>query len=109
MARLKLLDLRCIKPEERGGDEAYLVVGGEKVWKTDNIEKGDVASLRSVDMIDFDDKVKVELWDQDTGFLDKDDHLGTFYAKESALGQDELDHSFDEEGAEYELIYKVLE
>ncbi len=32
MARLKLLDLRCFKSEDSGGDEAYLLADGEKIW-----------------------------------------------------------------------------
>jgi len=109
MARLKLLDLRCFKSEDRGGDEAYLLADGEKIWSTDNIEAGDTVSLRSVEPVDFDDKIKLELLDKDTGFFDSDDKLGTVVIRKKHLGEGEQDCRFSEEGADYLLIYEVMD
>ncbi len=108
MARLKLLDLRCIKSEDFGGDEAYLTADGDKIWKTDNIEAGDTVSLRSVEPVDFARKIKLELFDKDSGFFDSDDNLGSAIIKEHLLNESEQECSFNEEGADYILIYEVL-
>ncbi len=109
MAILKLLDLRCVTSQERGGDEPYLLVDGDKVWKSDDMNSGSVTSLRSLDLIEFDNKIKVELKEKDTGLFNKDDHLGSCTIRESGLGKDELDCEFDEDGAHYVLIYKIME
>lgn len=109
MARLKLLDLRCFQTEDRGGDEAYLMANGEKVWKTDHIEAGQTVSLRSVRPIEFKNKIQLELFDKDTGFFDSDDHLGSLVVRDEWLGEGEQEGRFDEEGADYLLIYEVME
>lgn len=109
MARLKLLDLRCIKSQESGGDEPYLLVDGEKVWKSEEMNSGEFVSLRSLDLIHFEDKIKVELMEKDSGMFNRDDKLGACMIRETGLGKDELDCEFDEDGAHYMLIYKVLD
>ncbi len=108
MARLKLLELRCFKSEDMGGDEAYITVDGSKVWSIDEIEKGETASLRSVPPTAFSGSVGVELWDEDTGLFDSDDNLGKMTVDESLVGEDEQDFRFDQDGADYLLIYVVL-
>lgn len=109
MARLKLLDLRCMKSQESGGDEPYLVVNGDKVWKSDEMNSGDMVSLRSLDLIEFEGNIKIELMEKDSGIFNKDDKMGSCVVRESGLGKDELDCEFDEDGAQYMLIYKILD
>ncbi len=108
MARLKLLELRCFETEDSGQDEAYLMVAGSKVWSTDGISKGDSASLRAVPPVPFDGTVEVSLWDEDSGMFDSDDNLGKFHVSEESIGEDEQEFRFDQDGANYLLIYTVL-
>ena len=108
MAKLKLLELRCTETEDVGKDEAYLTVDGKKVWATNGISSGETVSLRSVAAIDFAKKAEVALWDEDTGLFDSDDNLGKFTVTEKLAGQDEQEHRFQQDGADYLLIYKVL-
>ena len=108
MARLKLLELRCFESEDSGGDEAYIMVGGSKVWSTDEIENGETASLRSVAPIPFSGSVDVELWDEDTGVFDSDDNLGKMSVGDALVGEDEQEFRFDQDGADYLMIYTVL-
>lgn len=107
MARLKLLDLRCIRNEEVGGDEVYLKVGGQKVWATPRkMLPGSVESLRSVAPIAFDGTIQIGLWEDDTL---KDDHLGA-----ASVGTDKTAWDYGEfeikftKGAEYVLICEVF-
>ncbi len=62
-----------------------------------------------MDPIDFDKKAKIVLMEEDSGFLDSDDNLGAFFAREKDLGEDELEHRFEKDGADYLLIYKILD
>lgn len=108
MPKLKLLELRCNESEDTGGDEAYITVGGEKIWSTDNIESGESVSLRSVDPVDFKGKVTVALWDEDRGLFDSDDNLGQVKISADLAGKDEQEAVFKGDGSNYLLIYKVL-
>ena len=108
MARLKLLELRCFESEDSGGDEAYILVGGDKVWSIEEIENGEIASLRSVPPVAFEGSVEVSLWDEDTGLFDSDDNLGKVNVSEEVAGEDEQEFRFDQDGANYLLIYTVL-
>lgn len=109
MSKLKLLELRCNESEDSGGDEAYITVEGKKVWSTENIEDGESVSLRSVKAIGFEDEVTVALWDEDSGLFDSDDNLGEFVVSEDLEGEDEQEYNFKGDGADYLLIYKVIE
>ena len=108
MARLKLLELRCFESEDSGGDEAYITVGNDKVWSIDEIENGETASLRSVAPIPFSGSVDVTLWDKDTGIFDSDDNLGKVTISDGLVGEHEQEFRFDQDGADYLLIYTVL-
>lgn len=109
MPYLKLLELRCNETEDTGADEAYITVDGEKVWATKGISSGQNASLRGVEPIYFDEEVEVALWDEDTGLFDSDDSIGKFTVSADLAGEDEQEHNFTEDSADYLLIYKVLE
>lgn len=104
MARLKLLDIRCIKNQEVGGDEPYLKVRSTKVWSSDDMKAGMVVSLRSVQPITFKDEVEVTLMEKDF----RDDCLGKHTITSDAIGQGQQEINFDEEGAHYQLIYEVI-
>ena len=108
MARLKLLELRCFTTEDSGKDEAYLMVAGSKVWSTDGIRKGETVSLRAVATVPFEGTVEVSLWDEDTGLFDSDDNLGKFHVSDESIGEDEQEYRFNQDDADYLLIYSVL-
>jgi hypothetical protein len=108
MARLKLLELRCFETEDSGKDEAYLMVAGSKVWSTDGIKSGQTVSLRAVAPVPFEGTVEVSLWDEDTGLFDSDDNLGKFHVSDESIGEDEQEYRFNQDGADYLLIYTVL-
>lgn len=104
MAKLKLLDIRCIKNQEIGGDEPYLKVRSTKVWSSDDMKAGAVVSLRSVQPITFKDEIEVTLMEKDF----RDDCLGAHTATSDQIGQGQQEANFTDCGAHYQLIYEVL-
>jgi hypothetical protein len=64
--------------------------------------------LRDVPSIEFTDNARLDLYDEDTGFLDDDDHLGTNYAYESEVNQGTKERAFTGDGASYLLTYEVI-
>jgi hypothetical protein len=74
MVKLKLLDLRCIKNQEVGGDEPYLKVRNNKVWSAEDVKAGAVISLRSLQAFSFTDTIDLTLMEKDF----RDDCLGTY-------------------------------
>ena len=104
MVKLKLLDLRCIKNQEIGGDEPYLKVRNNKVWSADDMKSGAVVSLRSLQAFSFTDTIDLALMEKDF----RDDCLGTATITADAVGQGQQEINFTEEGAHYQLIYEVI-
>jgi len=109
MARLKLLDLRCIETEDVGADEAYITVKGNKVWSTDGIKSGEEVSLRNVNPIKFRGEAEVAVWDEDTGMFDSDDQIGKFTVYDDSVEEDEQHYELKGDGGHYLLIFKVLD
>jgi len=109
MAKLKLLDLRCIETEDVGADEAYITVKGNKVWSTDGIKSGEEVSLRNVNLIKFRGEAEIALWDEDTGMFDSDDEIGKFTVYDDTVEEDEQHYEIKGDGGHYLLIFKVLE
>lgn len=106
MPQLKLLDLRCIKSQEVGGDEPYLKVRGNKVWSvSSDIKSGAAVSLRSLAPIPFKDEVEVALMEKDSF---RDDCLGQGSVTSYSLGQGQQELNFEDEGAHYQLIYEII-
>jgi hypothetical protein len=104
MPKLKLLDIRCIRNQEMGGDEPYLKVRNNKVWSSEDMKAGMVVSLRSLQPIAFKEEIDVTLMEKDW----RDDCLGTGTITSDALGQGQQEINFTEEGAHYQLIYEVI-
>jgi hypothetical protein len=104
MAKLKLLDIRCLRNQEMGGDEPYLKVRNNKVWSSNDMKAGAVVSLRSIQPIAFKEEIDVTLMEKDF----RDDCLGTGTVTADAVGQGQQEINFEEEGAHYQLIYEVI-
>lgn len=105
MPRLKLLDIRCIKHTEVGGDEPYLKVGGNTVWKHGDMHAGMMFSLRSIPPMPFGQDLLVELMESDSV---RDDKLGAGTVSAYALGHGQMELNFTEGGGHYQLIYEIL-
>lgn len=104
MVKLKLLDIRCIKHQEVGGDEPYLKVRNNKVWSAEDMKAGMTMSLRSLPPYSFTDTIDVVLMEKDF----RDDCLGTATVTSDQAGQGQQEINFTEEGAHYQLIYEVI-
>ena len=80
MHSLKLLSLKCYVPDEADLDEAYLKIGGKKIWpeseKYVRVPHGDTSVGTTIGDLNKGDSVVVELWDYDS--FSFDDKLGDF-------------------------------
>jgi hypothetical protein len=104
MPKLKLVSLRCLQTEDfLGADEAYLTVDQNVIWGPTSISAGQTKDLQSVDPIEFTGNITVQLYDQDTGFLDPDDLLGGLSVSSQQAGQGIKQASFTGDGASYKL------
>lgn len=113
MPKLKLISLVCEATEDySGNDEIYLLVKGRRVWGVSDMDTSPPSKktkdLSGVALIDFTDNARLDLYDEDTGWLDDDDHLGTNYVYASEAGQGSKERAFTDEGASYRLTYEVL-
>jgi len=107
--RLRLVQLTCDRTEDwAGGDETYLQVNGQRVWGPTSMNNGQSADLRILTPIAFSQRARVDLYDQDLGWPDRDDHLGATYARSTELGRGEREHRFTSDGARYTLVYEVM-
>jgi hypothetical protein len=103
---LQLVKLVCIQTEDStGADEAYLRVAGTKVWSGD-INDNQTKYLESLTPRAFTNQVLIQLYDADTGVFDSDDFLGEHMVYAWEAGQEHT-VQFTEDGAEYELTYRV--
>ena len=105
--QLQLISLQCITTEDlTGADEAYLTIGGVRVWGGD-LNDMQTANLQAVPAYWFTEQVNVELFDGDTGWFDDDDFLGraTLYATDVGTGDRTV--YFTEDDAVYILTYRV--
>lgn len=86
--KLKILNLKCYLPDEKDGDDIYLMSVGNKIWPSDKkcITITDEDTAIGVDIsIDKGDRIPVELWDHDK--LSKNDHLGSLVIEADSHGQ----------------------
>ncbi|MBE9591881.1 MAG: hypothetical protein IMF19_00225, partial [Proteobacteria bacterium] len=80
MAELELISLVCKATEDwTGADETYLLLNGRRVWGPNSMNDNDVEDLSRMPKASFHSKVRVDLYDQDSGWFDDDDHLGRMY------------------------------
>jgi subtilisin family serine protease len=107
--RLRLLSLECFSTEDwTGPDEAYLTVNGERIWGPSTVSPGELRTLSSVPPIRFRRRARIDLYDQDAGWPDEDDHLGAHYVWASQAEHGEQQQIFNGDGARYRLSYEVV-
>ena len=69
----------------------------------------DVVNLSRLAQIRFSGRIRIDLYDHDTGlFDDSDDHLGTRYVWSSYAGRGEMTRDFTGSGANYTLTFEVV-
>jgi uncharacterized tellurite resistance protein B-like protein len=106
MARLRLLDIRCVKQQEFGGDQPYLMIRKNKVWSHKDMKSGMTVSLRSLQPISFSDTLDVSLLEHDR--IGRDDVLGGGAITSDLAGKGEQQLDFKDKGHHYQLVYEVL-
>jgi uncharacterized tellurite resistance protein B-like protein len=106
MVRLHLIDIRCVKQQEMGGDEPYLMVRKNKVWSHEGMKSGMTVSLRSVPTASFTDNIDITLMEKER--FGRDDVLGGGAITADQLGKGEQQFEFREKGCHYQLVYEVL-
>lgn len=107
MAQLRLLSIHCNTTEDvTGADEPYLKVGGRQVWSSQSLNDGQSAELSGVPPISFSRSIPIELWEQDGGFLDPDDFLGSWTVRRRDAGG-EREARFNGDDADYVVRYRV--
>lgn len=105
---LRLIELRCHRTEDWiGADEAYLRINGTTAWGPVRMNNGQSASLLHLPASRFRRRVRLDLYDQDFGYFDRDDHLGTAYAWAAQAGSGEQEAHFTGDGAHYTLTFEV--
>jgi hypothetical protein len=118
MPKLKFVSLVCHRPDDISEaddhmfdgtieDEPYILVNHTKVWDGRRMAANDVEDLSGVEPINFNEDVRVELWDQDAGYISDDDQIGRLEIKAHQEGLGELKHEFKRKQARYTLTYKV--
>lgn len=105
-AQLRLLDIRCVKQQELGGDEPYLLVRKDRVWSHKDMKSGMILSLRSIPPIPFQDQVDLSLMEHER--LGRDDLLGSGTITTDKLDKGEQQFEFRERGCHYQLVYEVV-
>jgi hypothetical protein len=116
--KLHLISLVCHETEDiSGADDAYVRVGGQRVWGPQRMNNGDSKNLASVLPIEFENEAKIDLYDQDSGTslplwlvtidIDSDDFLGEYIALPSDTEAGEKSVNFTGDGANYTLTFSV--
>jgi uncharacterized tellurite resistance protein B-like protein len=106
MVRLHLIDIRCVKQQEMGGDEPYLMVRKNKVWTHEGMKSGMTVSLRSLPVVSFTDNIDITLMEKER--FGRDDVLGGGAITADQVGKGEQQFEFTEKGCHYQLVYEVL-
>jgi hypothetical protein len=106
MAKLNLIKIKCHTTEDwSGADEVRLKLNNTEVWRSDmnDNDELDLGIIRH-----FNYSMQVDLYDEDTGWFDDDDHFGSHsvYANEAGSGQKKM--TFKADGAHYTIWYKVI-
>jgi hypothetical protein len=105
--RLKLISLTCNNKNDIGSpDEAILQIKGQNVFGPVDMSNGDTVDLRAVDPIRFRRALSIDLIDFDGPGAN--DFLGTVVATRAELGQGQQQATFQQNGADYTLVYKVV-
>lgn len=130
---LHILLIECIRAQETDGDEIYLTLDGQTIWRAapdamiqtplydDQISAFDFANARkhardgwrnladvpanSLTFTGLDSEKQVQIWDADTDSVD--DVLGTATVSIHDDGRGLILLVFEHEDAEYNLTYRV--
>lgn len=107
--RIRLLSLHCIKTEDWGADEAYLIINSTET-EIFSINNGVTKDLSSISPIYCNGVGTIKLYDYDNGrndLFDSDDFLGrrTVRCEEANKGTQYA--YFTQDGANYKLEYEV--
>ena len=88
-------------------DEPYLLVNHKRVWGVKRMKANDVEDLSHLELIQFKESIRVELWDKDAGFFPDDDQIGILNIQANQAGFGELKHVFKRKNAIYTLTFQV--
>ncbi|MCW8796261.1 MAG: hypothetical protein OQK67_04280 [Chlorobium sp.] len=108
--RLKLISLTCHDTEDStGADETYLHVDRVLKWGPRSMNDGNTKSLAGIEPIRFQNSVRLDLYDQDSGsWYDSDDHIDKVIISTGDSGRGTKECKFKGDGASYTLKYEVL-
>jgi hypothetical protein len=108
VARLKLHSIFCKTTEDNtGADEPYLLVGNRKIWGSQSMNDNESEDLTMVPEVAFTRSIRLSLYDQDSGFFDKDDFLGSWVVWAGETGT-LREARFNGDGADYTITYEVF-
>jgi hypothetical protein len=102
---LHLAELKCIQADDLGGDEAYLVVGGRKVWGPVSIDDGDTRPV-GVDVEFLSAALQVHAYDEEGRFFE-DDLVGSALIGRADRFEGPKRIELAGGSARYELRYEV--
>ena len=118
LPELKFISLKCHSTDDTDEsddhsvdgiieDEPYLLADHERVWSVRRMKAGDIEDLSGVEPITFDERIGVELWDEDDRARSDDDQIGRLMVQANLIGLGELRRDFKRKNAKYTLTYKV--
>lgn len=101
---VQLNSIKCIEPEGFfTADNIYLKLNNNRIWQQQMV-KGSELNLNGIPPISFNEKVSIQLWDDDT--FDDDDYLGNINPDFTDAGHTTKER-VEGDGAIYEVIYTV--
>lgn len=106
MPILRLLSLKCVEQEDTwGDDDAYITVNNETVWGPTEMDTDQTRAI-GVDR-HFLHQAEIRLYEKDD--VDANDYLGQRMVSREDLGRGEQPAVFNQDGANYELWFVVLD
>ena len=110
---IKILQLKCFVTEERGFDDIYLVLNGEKIWPPKQLFKPVKPGDTSVDVVirhlSSNVQLDLEIWDHD--FLSSNDLLGKIPLLVDEPGgpftTDMIPNSMETDKAKYSIMWEI--
>lgn len=105
---VRFISLECIKTEDyAGSDEVYLIVNGDKI-RIGNMNNGHAVLLAgTIPPVLINPVVRIELYDADIGFFDRDDLLGHLEIRDGDVSSERIPRIFDGQGAKYILTLDI--
>jgi len=110
---IKILLLKCFITEERGYDDIFLVLNGEKIWPRMHSYKPVKPGNTKIDVIinglESNEQFELEIWDHD--FLSSNDLLGKvpLFIDEPGgpFTTDMLPNSEETDKAKYSIVWEI--